>query len=353
MQKIESLSSQVTRFFNRVGRRRLLIQTHDIPDPDALASADAMRFIARHFGVSARIVVNGFPHRRENNALIKECKIHLKPLDSLKIRRPDNYAWLFVDCLPGSGNVTLHKDAPGGLFLAIDHHGKPGKHLRDNPGAFILYDRTVGATATLLGKLLLNLDVTFPPRLASAITYAIITDTQDFSRGATDEDLEIYSALFHRTNHRIISRLRNVSKPRDYFRTIHASLESAYFYRHAAWAFIGEVDGGETVAEIADFILSCERITWALALGYTSEKLFLSVRSSQPKSRCERVTKKIVREFRGTAGGHDEFAGGFVFLDGGADPEKIAAGIIDGFIRQVLRIPKSAESPAGSQLIAD
>ncbi len=353
MPKLESMRDELTRFFRRVDRRRLYIQTHDIPDPDALASAEAMRFIARHFGVSSQIIVNGFPHRRENNALIKECKIHPRSLDSLSIKRPERYAWVYVDCLPGSGNVTLYRDAPGDLFLAIDHHGKPKERLRDNPGAFFLHDKHIGATATLLGKLLLDLDVDFPPRLASAITYAIITDTQDFSRGATDEDLEIYSALFHRTNQKIISRLRNVTKPRDYFRIVHSALEGAYYYRNIAWAFIGEVSGGESVAEMADFILSCERITWTLCLGHTKEKLFLSVRSSQPHARCGRVIKKAVKGFRGAAGGHDEFAGGFVCLDGDESPESIADCIIDGFTRQVLRLPKSAEPPEGTHLVSE
>ncbi|MBT4485061.1 MAG: hypothetical protein HOC71_15460 [Candidatus Latescibacteria bacterium] len=353
MAEKDSLTEKATGFLRLVGKRRLWIQTHDIPDPDALASAEAFRVIARQFGVTARIVTNGFPSRRENNALIKECKIHVHSLDSVKIRSAKRSAWVFVDCLPGGGNVTLHPLAPGDLFMVIDHHGKPDDSLKNNPGSFILADPGVGATATLLGKLLLKLKVPFPPRLASALTYAIITDTQDFSRGASKADLEVYSALFLQTNLKIISRLRNVTKSRMYFRTVYKSLVNAYTYRHVSWVFIGKVTSGEIAAEMADFILSCERVTWALSMGYSSEKLYLSLRSSQPKSQCARIIHKLVRDYHSTVGGHTQFAGGFIFLNPSDNPGEIAGNLIKRFLRLILRLPKSAEIPEGTPIVVE
>ena len=351
MSEKDSKTEKVKKFLNLVGKRRLWIQTHDIPDPDALASAEAFRIIARHFGITARIVINGFPVRRENNALLKECKIHAHSLDSIIIRSSKRSAWVFVDCLPGGGNVTLHSSAPGDLFLAVDHHGRPNDSWKNNPKAFIIADPDIGATATMLGKLLLNLKVPISPRLASAITYAIITDTQDFSRGASKADLEVYGTLFFQTNQKIISRLRNTTKSRAYFQTVYKSLVNTYTYRHVSWVFIGKVDGREFPAEMADFILSCERITWALALGYTPQRLYLSLRSSQLKARCGQIIQKLVKNLNSTAGGHNQFAGGFILLESSDNPEKIAAGLIKRFLRLTLRLPKHAEIPAGTLLV--
>jgi len=351
MQKRETLSRKITDFLHRVGRRRLWIQTHDIPDPDALASAEAFRVVAAHFGVGAKIVCNGFPHRRENKVLIKECKIPLLPLESVRIRASSRPAWAFIDCLPGGGNVTLHPSAPGDLFFAIDHHGKPDRKLKNDSNGLVVVEPDVGATASLMGKVLLELEVPFPPRLASALSYAIITDTQDFSRGVSGVDLEVYSALFPFTNQKIISRLRNVTKPRFYFTTVHRALENAFSYRHVAWAYIGEVRTGESVAEMADFILSCERITWSLALGHTSDRLYISIRSSQPKARCARVIHRLIRGFHGTVGGHNEFAGGFVFLEKPDDPDEIADELVKRFVRITLRLPRSAEAPQGTPFV--
>jgi nanoRNase/pAp phosphatase (c-di-AMP/oligoRNAs hydrolase) len=345
------VTHRIADFLEKIGNRKLWIQTHDIPDPDALASAEALRIIARSFNIRAQIVCNGLPHRRENKAMITKCAIHLRPLESVRIRSSARYAWAFIDCLPGRGNVTLNPYAPGDIYLAIDHHGKPGLSIRADKNAFIIHEPGVGATATLLGKALLQLEIPFPPRLASAISYAIITDTQDFSRGASETDLETYAALFPYANQRIISSLRTVPKPREYFRILHRALDNAAHYRHVAWANIGSVASGESVAEVADFILSGERITWSLALGYTVGRLLLSIRSSQKDARCSRVIHRIIRGFDGTAGGHNEFAGGFIRLDKDSDPDAVAEGVIRLYVGEALRLKKSADIPSGTPLV--
>lgn len=344
---------QVKEFLTLVGKRRLWIQTHDIPDPDALASAEAFRIIARHHGINARIVVNGLPHRRENKALIKECQIHVRTLDSLKIRKPELSAWVFIDCLPDSGNVTLHQLAPGDLFLAIDHHGNPNMTLHPNTRGYFIVDAAEGATATMVGSLLLAMKIPYPPRLASALSYAIITDTQDFSRGASESDLRVYSDLFPATSQKLLSRLRNVTKQRQYFRIVHKSLSNTYFYRHLAWVYIGPVESGESVAEMADFILACERITWSLAVGHTKSRLLISLRSSNPRAQCGKIIHRLIPRGEGTAGGHNQFAGGFIPLAHDSKPAVIADKIIKRFVGALARIPKSQDIPEGTQLIGE
>jgi len=343
--------AKVSEFLNHVKNRRLLIQTHDVPDPDALASAETFRVIAREFGIKARIIVNGFPNRRENQALLRECKIKILPLGSVKIQKPSRYAWVFIDCLPGGGNVTLHKNAPGDVFLAIDHHVKAKVSSKLKGKGIYITDPNAGATATILGSILLDIDIPFPPRLASALSYAIITDTMDFSRGTTRADLDCFSGLFPKTNQKIISRLRNASKPRQYFRMVQKSLVNANFYRHISWVFIGAVESGEIVAEMADFILSCERITWSLALGYNSNRLYISLRSENAKANCGKIIHKLAWRQRGAVGGHNQFAGGFIELDSSADAKEIAEVITDQFIRIILRIPQSMDVPDGSPLV--
>ena len=338
-------------FFGSIHGRRLLIQTHDVPDPDALASAEALMVAARRYGIQARIYANGFPQRRENVVFMKVCHITLYPLESLDIHHPSRYAWAFIDCLPGGGNVTMHREAPGDVFLAIDHHVTMDTSVRFSGKGYYISYPTMGSTATVLARIMFGLDIPLSPRLAAALSYAIITDTQDFSRGWSAEDLEVYSALFPTSNQRIISRLRNVSKPRSYFRKVHRSLADTRFYRHAAWVYVGGVENGEMVAEMADFILTCERITWSLALGYASGRLYLSLRSVSGKARCGHIIRRMTARYNGAAGGHNQFAGGFVNLDPGSKPEAVAMDIVERFLRILYRIPKSADVPHGTPLV--
>lgn len=338
-------------FFKRAARRTLIIQTHDIPDPDAMGSAEAFRLIARDRGFRSVIVANGMPQRRENLIFIRECHIHIKSLSVVKIIKPQKYAWVYIDCLPGRGNVTLHQYAPGDVYLAIDHHGKPLASEANSRDAFIIHDSKAGATATVLAEMLRELDLNVTARLATALSYAIISDTQDFSRGALKTDLDMYAFLFPGANQRIISRIRNTTKPRSHFQTVARSLNNAMFYRHIAWVMVGKVDSSETVAEMADMILSTERITWALAVGYTPKRLYLSIRSSSPKAMSSRVIKRIVPRSPRTVGGHDQFAGGFVPLADDADPQETANAIVQRFVRILLRIPRSQPVPEGAKLI--
>jgi nanoRNase/pAp phosphatase (c-di-AMP/oligoRNAs hydrolase) len=350
--EFDNACRKVDEFFDAAAGRRLVIQVHDVPDPDALASAEAFRAIASARGFHSMIVAHGFPQRRENRALIKACGIAIRSLDSIHIVTPGRYAWVYVDCLPGNGNLTLHEQAPGDLFLAIDHHA--WAHRREFEGKSIyITDSTAGATATIMTRLLIDHDIEMTSKLASALSYAIITDTMDFSRGETQADLESFGALFPLTNQRIISRLRNVTKPRQYFRTVHHSLDNAAVYRHAAWVYCGEVGGGEIVAEMADFILSCERITWALAIGRCGLRLFMSMRSSNPKAHCGLMIGRVLAHMKGAVGGHDQFAGGYVELDAPGDADAAASEIIERFVRILYRIPHLRPVPPGSPLAGE
>src|SRR5436305_1692651 len=59
----------------------LTILTHDYPDPDAIASALALGFIAQaEFGIRCRLVYGGVIGRTENREMVKRLKIPIKPL---------------------------------------------------------------------------------------------------------------------------------------------------------------------------------------------------------------------------------------------------------------------------------
>jgi nanoRNase/pAp phosphatase (c-di-AMP/oligoRNAs hydrolase) len=350
MPDLNYIIQQISRYMKLVGKRHLFIQTHDIPDPDAIASAEAFRIIAKRFNVKASLVANGLPFRRENRTLLMECMISFRSLDAINIADPSQYAWAFIDCLPGGGNLTLHPQAPGDLYMAIDHHGH--SHIASKyPTDFMIIEPDVGATATLLGEVLIEIGIPIQSKLASAMSYAIISDTQDFSRGASKNDLDVYASIFPHTDQHIISRIRNTRKSRKYFRTVYRCLENTYTYRTIAWTWLGAVESGEIVAEMADFVLSLEGITWSLAMGHTQDRMFLSLRSSNPHASCAKLIRKLVPFSPFTVGGHDQFAGGFILIDRVDDIDEMAGFLTERFIRHVLHTPASLPIPKGMPLV--
>jgi hypothetical protein len=122
-------------------------------------------------------------------------------------------------------------------------------------------------------------------------------------------------------------------------------------YRNVAWTWIGKVENGEIVAEMADFILTLEHIEWSLALGHTTDRMFLSMRSTSPSASCAKMIRKLVPFSPFTVGGHDRFAGGFILVDHMDDIEEMAEFLIERFIHQLLKIPVSQPMPKAAPLI--
>ena len=70
------------------GKRKILILTHINPDPDAIASAYALRHLFKKWGVNSVIAYEGVIGRPENRAMMRRLRI---PLRSIKTLDPRNF----------------------------------------------------------------------------------------------------------------------------------------------------------------------------------------------------------------------------------------------------------------------
>src|SRR4029453_17240704 len=93
----------------------LVILPHDNPDPDALASAGALQFIAKSLlGKEATIALGGYIGRAENRAMVRYLNIPLVPVADLPLCDPGTIIAL-VDTQPGRTNNSL----PAGASASI------------------------------------------------------------------------------------------------------------------------------------------------------------------------------------------------------------------------------------------
>ncbi len=288
------------------GKKRLLCVLHNYPDPDAMASAMALSYLAREkFGIKSVIGYDGLIGRAENTAMVRELKIRLKHLNRLKLERYDCIAML--DTQPGAGNNSFPPERL--CHLVFDHHP-----LRR--GANVIYsiiDNEIGALSTLFVELLTAAKLPIPMNLATALSYAIRTETQDLGRETSQRDIDSYLFIYPKANVRKLAKIARPKLPRSYFSTLAKTLFRTISYRQIICAHLGEIDAPEIVGEMADLLLRHKRISWSLCTGRFKGELHLSLRSSNPKAQAGAVIQRIVKDKK-NSGGHGMFAGGKISL---------------------------------------
>jgi nanoRNase/pAp phosphatase (c-di-AMP/oligoRNAs hydrolase) len=295
----------------------ILVLSHDNPDPDALASACALRAILREL-VDGVIVVGyaGLVGRAENRAMMRELELDLTRIERLDVAGFDAIA--MVDTQPGFGNNSLPSEQRP--TAVIDHH-PPRSDLDDIP--FVDIRQDYGATSTIVAEYAYSIGLRLTPALTTALFYALKSETQDLGREVSEQDQKVYLSLFPRADKAALARIQNAQVPRSYFGAFHQAIESARIYGHTVLTDLERVQHPDLVAEIADFLLRLDGAEWSCCMARHQDELVLSLRTSDPYAHAGKVIRDVVRE-AGAAGGHGMVAGGRVDL-GSTPYEEVAA----------------------------
>ncbi len=289
------------------GRSSLLIVMQDNPDPDAIASAVALRKFANHVArLSCSMAYGGTVGRAENRAIVQYLDVNLRPCSEIDFAKFDLVA--IVDTQPGTGNNSLPADCIPDIVF--DHHPvrRPTRSAR-----FFDIRRKYGATATILLEYLVAADVELDTPLATALLYAIRSDTQDLGRQACRADIKAMEFLFPLANKRMLGEIQRGSVPAEYYRMLEKGLTNAKVYGDCVITTLEDVTNPDMIAEVADLLLRREDIHWVLSSGCWQDKLLISVRTCQQGASADKLVRRLVAR-RGTGGGHETFAGGQIPL---------------------------------------
>jgi nanoRNase/pAp phosphatase (c-di-AMP/oligoRNAs hydrolase) len=286
------------------GARRVLILTHDNPDPDALSSAWALRALVTHGRRrAADVAYSGLIGRAANRALVDVLGLPLARLDRLDVSRYDRLA--LVDSQPETGNNSVPVERVPDIV--IDHHP-----LRDETRASRFYDvrPRYGATATLVGEYLDAAGVRVDRRLATALFFGLKSETLDLTRETSARDVALYKRLFTAVDRDALARIEHAPLSRNYLEWLKTAIGGMRVHGRLALAVLGDLDTPDRVAEFADIAVRLEGIEWALVIGRFEGALYLSIRTTR-KAGAGRMIRRIVGEL-GKAGGHGTMAGGRV-----------------------------------------
>jgi len=288
------------------GAGRWLVLMHDNPDPDALAAAALLARVLRGaFRRRVTVAHGGIIGRAENREMVRALGLELSHVRNLQWKNYRHVA--LVDTQPRTGNNQLpERTTPD---LVIDHHP-----LRKATQAAGWSDvRTgYGATASICAEYLLLAGLEPSRRLATGLVYALRAETQDFSRGAAQgPDKEIYDTFLPLVDKRLLARILYPPLPLGYFVNLRQGLENLLTVGPLIVSHLGQVQQPDIVPEIADLLLRMAGKTWSLVTGIHGERVYLSIRTTNPRADAGRLMRRLLGR-RGKGGGHGMMAGGWV-----------------------------------------
>ena len=322
------------------GPGQLVILPHDNPDPDALASAAALKYLASELlRKEAHIVLGGIVGRAENRAMLTYLNITLVPVS--EVHFGDGTQVALVDTQPGRPNNSL----PEGLVptAVIDHHPAYG----DYPGVpFLDLRDQYGATSTILTEYLRESKLAIEPKIGTALFYGIAAETQDLGREATAADIEASHFLYPHTNKRRLAKIENARVPREYFRVFREAIDRAVLYDTVVVSLLGDVRYPDMVAEVADFLLRLDQVTWAAAIGTFGSCLHCSIRTIERDVNAGDLLQQVLGSK--LAGGHDMIAGGRIHVG----PDPVAHEQAAAMVRDRLLAALGLDPSCGQPLVA-
>jgi nanoRNase/pAp phosphatase (c-di-AMP/oligoRNAs hydrolase) len=263
------------------------------PDPDALASALALKKI---FETKKRIVKIGYTGaigRPENACMIRELKIPAFPISEKEAARSDVVA--LVDSQP---QFFTDFNLPR-CDIVIDHHP-----LRDAISAqFVDIRPHYASTSSIMTEYLNASGTRLTKNLASALFYGIRTDTSHFMVDMNQGDIDAIKWLKEKADRDIVKKIEFSQfswETLDYFSI---ALVRRRFLNGIMFSHLGQVPFFDVCVQVADFLIRVENVTWALVTGVVGDTLVVVFRNDGLKKDAGYLARTAFGEI-GSAGGH-------------------------------------------------
>jgi len=285
---------QFQRYFNDADK--VLILLHNDPDPDAMASGLALRNLLRRTKATAIIGALQGVTRPENLRMVNLLDIHVEPISPEDLAAFDRIA--MVDVQPHYFAGLIDK-----VDLVIDHHPAQTGYS----AVFRDIRPDYGSTCTILTEHLRAVDVNISERTATAMLYAIKSDTLFFNRQANAVDLDAFSYLYPLADAAMIRKMEGAELTFDRLEYVTRAQQTGSTTEQVFCAFLGRTPREDFIPYVADFFLQVEDVKWTMISGIVSDTLVVSVRNLGYTRNAGEMVRKLFAEV-GSAGGHRAMA---------------------------------------------
>jgi nanoRNase/pAp phosphatase (c-di-AMP/oligoRNAs hydrolase) len=282
--------------------RGVLIQTHDIPDPDAIASAFGLQILLSILGVESRIVHEQAFEKVDARRMVELLGVELS-IASESIMCDGLDRVVVVDAQNGNANI-VHLDCV--TIAAIDHHP-----LR-NDAAYMYKDirPEVGACSSIIAEYFFESGNDPTPLAATALYYGILVDTDNMTRGVSDLDAEMFYRLRKYVDLAVIQKLRSSQITLHDLAMYARAFDTVETYARMGFITLEDADTS-LVGSASDIVLSVDEVDVSVAHSIRGDGVRISVRSSDRGIPADDLVRALTAGI-GFGGGHPHMAGGFI-----------------------------------------
>lgn len=292
--------------------KKVWIQTHNFPDPDAVGSAFGLSEFLRHFGIESRLCHDGEIDKLSTTKMIEMLGTSMQKAAEINEMKETDMI-ILVDCQKNTGNTT---DLIGDEVAVIDHH-PVFKEVEYRYSDL----RITGACASLVADYYKTAGIE-PSRLAAtALLYGMRMDTLQFSRGVTGFDIEMFGYLFQYADQSLMNELETNNMEFQDLQGYVSAIDNVKIFGRVGFSYLDFECPDALVAILSDFLLSLIEIDVVILYAKRTNGVKFSFRSERAEVHAGKLAEEGLCEW-GNGGGHATMAGGFV-PDGVLPEDKI------------------------------
>ncbi|MDR0874683.1 MAG: DHH family phosphoesterase [Clostridiales Family XIII bacterium] len=309
----------------------VILQCHDNPDADTIASAYALYRYFTSLGEPAKMVYAGFNSIKKPNLTIFADELSM-PLEFLGKQTPSAQELLpgdplliTVDCQHGAGNVTrIEADK----VCVIDHHIKEtNEYISADIKAYL------GSCATLVWTLLKDIGWNLDDHegVSTALYYGLYMDTNNLAEMFHPVDRDMLDHLHFDT--RFIKKLKGVNLTKEELVIAGRALGDVHYFDEIGNVmFEVEQCDPNILGFISDMTQQVDGVTTCVGFSEINGGVKLSLRSSTNEVMANEMAAYLTQGV-GSGGGTRDKAGGFLKCpeDAGAARDFLAGRIQDYF----------------------
>jgi len=280
---------KLRRLFTYEDRLLILIDA----DPDSIASALALkRLLWRRLSTVTISPIRPIT-RPQNQTMVRLLEIPLAPFD--RIQAADFNRFALLDSQPSHNPLFS-----GFSFdIIIDHHPL----CTDSQARFMDIRPEYGSNSTILTEYLRQAKIRPSLKLATALFYAIKTDTHNFDRPATEADMKAFHFLFRYTRHALVRRIEVAELTIEMFHYFQHGLNHWQRRHERVYCFVGRVSNPDILVILAEFFLRVVEISWSFVGGIFEGKLIVIFRNDGIRKNAGKLAARAFGKL-GSAGGH-------------------------------------------------